>query len=48
MTENVPEWKRKALSDPNLSERHWTILKLGPSSLAEAFILQAIKFKYTK
>ena len=42
----VPEWKRRALADPDLSESHWQLLKLGPSSLAEAFILQAIKWKY--
>ena len=43
----LPEWKRIALADPNLPEKHWHLLKLGPSSLAEAFILGAIKMKYT-
>ena len=42
----VPEWKKKALQDPNLPDSHWQLLKLGPSSLAEAFILQTIKWKY--
>jgi len=42
----MPEWKRKALADPDLPESHWQVLRLGPTSLAEAFILQAIKWKY--
>ena len=42
----LPGWKVRALRDPNLPESHWQLLKLGPSSLAEAFILQAIKWKY--
>ena len=45
MTE-LPEWKKKALADPDLPESHWQVLRLGPTSLAEAFILQAIKWKY--
>ncbi len=47
MTEQVPEWKRRALADPNLPDSHWTILRLGPTSLAEAFILGAMKLKYS-
>ena len=43
----LPEWKKKALQDPNLPESHWQILRLGPTSLAEAFILGAIKLKYS-
>lgn len=46
MTNSLPGWKVRALADPDLPEKHWTLLKLGPSSLAEAFILQAIKLKY--
>ena len=42
-----PPWKMKALADPNLSEKEWTLLKLGPNSLAEAFHLQAMKLRYT-
>jgi len=42
----IPEWKRAALADPDLPERDWQLLKLGPSSLAEAFMIQAIKWKY--
>ena len=47
MTEQVPEWKRRALADPDLPASHWTVLKLGPTSLAEAFILGAMKLKYS-
>jgi len=47
MTKEVPEWKRRALADPDLPQKHWHLLNLGPTSLAEAFILGAIKLKYT-
>ena len=43
---SLPGWKVRALADVHLPNKHWTILQLGPSSLAEAFILQAIKWKY--
>jgi len=42
----LPDWKKRALADPDLPENHWHLLNLGPMSLAEAFILQAIKWKY--
>jgi len=42
----LPDWKMRALDDPNLSEKSWTLLKLGPTSLAEAWMLQALKMKY--
>ena len=45
MTE-LPDWKKRALQDPDLPDSHWQLLRLGPSSLAEAFILQAVKYKY--
>tara|TARA_B100002019_G_C20961549_1_gene446558 strand:- start:38 stop:190 length:153 start_codon:yes stop_codon:yes gene_type:complete len=42
-----PSWMLKALRDPNLSDREWTLLKLGPQSLAEAFHMQALKLRYS-
>ena len=42
-----PPWKVKALRDPNLSQREWMLLKVGPQSLAEAFHMQAIKLRYS-
>ena len=44
---DVPSWKLKALRDPNLPQREWMLLKLGPQSLAEAFHVQAIKLRYS-
>ena len=46
MTE-LPSWKLKALRDPDLSDKEWTLLKLGPQSLAEAFHMQALKLRYS-
>ena len=39
-------WRARAIRDPNLTDHQWTVLKLGPTSLAEAFMLQAMKWKY--
>jgi hypothetical protein len=43
----LPPWKLKALSDPNLTDKQWTLLKLGPATLGQAFMLQALKLKYS-
>lgn len=42
----LPDWKLRALADPDLNERSWALLKLGPRTLAEAWMLQALKIKY--
>jgi len=47
MTEPAP-WKLKALADPKLTDKQWTLLKLGPANLGEAFALQALKWKYSR
>lgn len=39
-------WKARAIRDPELTDRQWTLLNLGPQSLAEAWMLQALKMKY--
>ncbi len=39
-------WKARAIADPLLTDKQWTLLNLGPTSLSEAFQLQAIKWKY--
>ena len=44
----IPSWKMKALADPNLPEKDWVLLNLGPSTLAQAFRLQVLKLKYIK
>ena len=47
MTEDFGSgWKDRAIKDPNLTDRQWTLISLGPQSLAEAWQLQALKFKY--
>jgi len=43
----LPPWKLRALRDPNLSQKDWMLLKVGPQSLAEAFHMQAIKLRYS-
>ena len=48
MIKEPPEWKKRALADVHLSDRHWSLLQLGPNSLAKAFIMQALKFKYMR
>jgi len=42
----LPGWKVRALADVHLSDNHYCLLRLGPRNLGEAFILQAIKWKY--
>jgi hypothetical protein len=39
-------WKARAIRDPNLTDRQWTVLNLGPTSLSEVWILLAMKLKY--
>ena len=40
-------WRRKLLnSDADLTNQQINILLNGPNSLAESWILQALKFKY--
>ena len=39
-------WKALAMKDPNLTDKQWTLLNLGPQSLSDAWQLQALKFKY--
>ena len=43
---NIPEWKKLALSDPTLGDKEVEILLHGPKSLAAAWMIQALKFKY--
>jgi len=42
----IENWKQRALADPNITDKEFCLMKLGPSTLAEAFMLQAIKLKY--
>ena len=42
----IDNWKTRALSDTNLTDKQYYLMKLGPKNLAEAFMLQAIKWKY--
>ena len=39
-------WKARAIRDPDLTDKEWTLLNLGPQSLAEAWMLQALKMRY--
>lgn len=41
-----PEWKRRALGDPNLSESQARVIMEGPQSLAESWMLGVLRLKY--
>jgi len=41
-----PEWQRRALGDPNLSESQARVIMEGPQSLAESWMLGALRLKY--
>ena len=45
---DIPEWRRRALADPNLKERQVEILMHGPKSLTDAWFLQAMRYKYSR
>jgi|TARA_Y100000004_G_scaffold41721_1_gene45471 hypothetical protein len=45
MTE-LPEWRKRALQDPNLPAKQVEVLLHGPKCLTDAWFLQAMKFKY--
>jgi hypothetical protein len=47
MTE-LPEWRKRALNDPKLSEKQVQVLINGPKSLAQAWFLQAMRYKYRR
>jgi hypothetical protein len=44
--DSLPGWRAKALSNPYLTETQVRVLMHGPESLAEAWILNALRFKY--
>lgn len=46
MTKELPEWKRKALADPNLPQKQVEVLLHGPKCLTDAWFLQAMRYKY--
>tara|TARA_B100000902_G_C27302325_1_gene913540 strand:- start:2643 stop:2792 length:150 start_codon:yes stop_codon:yes gene_type:complete len=43
---DLPEWRKKALADPELSEWQVQVLLNGPQSLSQAWFLGAMRFKY--
>ncbi len=43
---SLPGWKVKALADPELTDKQYHLLMLGPMSLSQAFQIQALKWKY--
>ena len=42
----MEDWKKRALADPSLKYKHARIIMEGPKSLAQAWMLQAMKLKY--
>ena len=45
---DIPEWKKLALSDPSLGEKEVEVLLHGPKSLSQAWMIQALKYKYKR
>ena len=43
---DLPEWRRRALADPSLKPAQVEILMHGPKSLAQAWFLAAMRYKY--
>ena len=46
MTKELPDWKKKALSDPSVNAKQAKIIMEGPKCLTDAWFLQAMRFKY--
>jgi len=42
-----PSWKMKAYADPNISDRNYCLLKLGPRNLGELLFYLFLKIKYS-
>ena len=46
MTKELPDWKKKALSDPSVTDKQAKIIMEGPKCLTDAWFLQAMRYKY--
>ena len=44
--DELPEWKKRALSDPAVTDKQAKIIMEGPKCLTDAWFLQAMRFKY--
>lgn len=43
----MDDWKQRAYADPNLKWKHARLIETGPKSLSEAWILGAMRLKYS-
>ena len=43
----MDNWKQRAYADPHLKWKHARLIETGPKSLSEAWILAAMKLKYS-
>ena len=43
----MDNWKERAYADPQLKWKHAKLIETGPKSLSEAWILAAMKLKYS-
>lgn len=43
----LDSWKKRAYADPKLKWKHARIIEKGPKSLSEAWILGAMKLRYS-
>lgn len=44
--DQLPEWRKKALDNPELNEWQVEVLMNGPQTLAQAWFLGAMRMKY--
>ena len=42
-----PSWKLKAYADPNISDRNYCLLKLGPRNIGELLHYLFLKLRYS-
>ena len=43
----MDNWKQRAYADPQLKWKHARLIETGPKSLSEAWVLAAMKLKYS-
>ena len=46
MTKELPDWKKKALSDPSVTDKQAKIIMEGPTWLTGAWFRKARRYKY--
>ena len=42
----MKSWKLKALRDPELKQKHWMLLKVGPTTLGDLIEYAILRLRY--